>query len=840
MPRPAPRYANPASFKVGHYNEQHRKNLSIRAKKVERLYRQAVQKIAAAAQPSLFGGTPGQEFSWRDFPALSKEVDALTREMTQGLQLNIEQGDKEAWALSNTKNNAMVAAIVGKASVPKAVIDTWKAPNLAAMNAFIARKEAGMNLSQRVWNLAPQFKAEMELALETCIGRGMSAAEISREVRQYLNEPNRLFRSVRDEQGVLRLSKAAAAYHPGQGVYRSSYKNALRMTATENNIAYRTADHGRWNALPFVLGIEISTSNNHPVEDICDELAGRYPKDFKFTGWHPWCRCFAVAVLADQKEMDAYTKAMMNGDDVSQWKFTGEVKDMPEGWNTWMTANAERIGKARSAGKLPYFIKDNFTDGDPTKGLRWKAPATTTPAKPKKLTPQEIAAQRHAARTPEQAQAILHEYRTRQAIRKYSGKILDLADGISDIDTATLQKALQTANYAKAETTAKAIKAKLKQLKGLQYVDDPIASAKQYSMSEVMAADKAIGQKLAGWATDTLADQKGKLEYEVQWVRDHKKYNTWPLAESAYKKQLAIVEDKIYWTEVTQKYTELAAFQTKDKTYLGNLQLFQKSILAKDKTFIDKQIKNLEDMKAKKEAAAAKKKQSNAAKKAQAQQGAAQVDMGNTATQSGHIGDERQLSEQEIKDLIMKHTGCDAAAAQRYYDAAYGFSYQWDWEIRQFQMGNTSFTSRYGHTIAEIRQRAYNLERFIHESPKWDGGTTYRGMSLSDKDLKELIADLKAGNGNMNGAASWSTSQGVSEGFADMHIGETSMKHKDELTNPVVLIAKRQGKATSIQHISYYGSREEEVLSSVTVRWRFIKKYEQGGYTFIEVEPANC
>lgn len=434
MPRPAPRYANPASFKVGHYNEQHRKNLSIRAKKVERLYRQAVQKIAAAAQPSLFGGTPGQEFSWRDFPALSKEVDALTREMTQGLQLNIEQGDKEAWALSNTKNNAMVAAMVGKASVPKAVLDTWKAPNLAAMNAFIARKEAGMNLSQRVWNLAPQFKAEMELALETCIGRGMSAAEISREVRQYLNEPNRLFRRVRDEQGVLRLSKAAAAYHPGQGVYRSSYKNAIRMTATENNIAYRTADHGRWNALPFVLGIEISTSNNHPVEDICDELAGRYPKDFKFTGWHPWCRCFAVAVLADQKEMDAYTKAMMNGDDVSQWKFTGEVKDMPEGWNTWMTANAERIGKARSAGKLPYFIKDNFTDGDPTKGLRWKAPATTTPAKPKKLTPQEIAAQRHAARTQKEVQAIKEKWNERRRIRHLSKETLELASQYKAID----------------------------------------------------------------------------------------------------------------------------------------------------------------------------------------------------------------------------------------------------------------------------------------------------------------------------------------------------------------------------------------------------------------------
>ena len=90
-------------------------------------------------------------------------------------------------------------------------------------------------------------------------------ADLSRDVRQYLKYHNKLFRRVRDKDGVLRLSKAAAAFHPGRGVYRSSYKNALRLTATENNIAYRTCDHLSWNALPFVLGQEIKTSNNHTL-----------------------------------------------------------------------------------------------------------------------------------------------------------------------------------------------------------------------------------------------------------------------------------------------------------------------------------------------------------------------------------------------------------------------------------------------------------------------------------------------------------------------------------------------------------------------------------------------
>ena len=66
---------------------------------------------------------------------------------------------------------------------------------------------------------------------------------MSRDVCGYLRNPDKLFRRVRDKHGNLRLSKAAKAYHPGRGVYRSSYRNALRLTATENNMAYRTADH---------------------------------------------------------------------------------------------------------------------------------------------------------------------------------------------------------------------------------------------------------------------------------------------------------------------------------------------------------------------------------------------------------------------------------------------------------------------------------------------------------------------------------------------------------------------------------------------------------------------
>lgn len=427
----------PKKFTIGTYDKKHKENLAKRAKKVQQLYDAAVKRIAQAAAPSLFGADEKKEFSFDDFPALKKEMDALMQDLGSSLQSNIEDGDEESWTLSNTKNDAMVDTIIGKAKLPKKTLQEWKHPHLEALSAFIDRKEAGMNLSKRVWNLTQQFKGEMELALEMGMGQGKSAAELSRDIRKYLVYPDKLFRRVRDKSGVLRLSKAAAAFHPGRGVYRSSYKNALRMTATENNIAYRTADHTRWNALPFVIGIEIHISNNHPADDICDIFDGkRFPKDFKFTGWHPWCRCYAVSVLASQEEMDAYTRAIINGEDVSNWKFKGQIDKMPKEFNQWMKDNQQRIATAKS---MPYFIKDNFKDGDPTKGLRWEGKTPDhekIPAKSKHEIIMENAAKRHAARTTEQIDDIKDAWRDRR---------LDAYDDRCD-------QLMKTLTYSKGQT----------------------------------------------------------------------------------------------------------------------------------------------------------------------------------------------------------------------------------------------------------------------------------------------------------------------------------------------------------------------------------------------------
>ncbi|MGX8695374.1 MAG: hypothetical protein ACSW8D_03225, partial [Prevotella sp.] len=183
------------------------------------------------------------------------------------------------------------------------------------------------------------------------------------EVRNLLHNPDALFRRVRDNRGLLHLSRNAKAYHPGQGVYRSAYMNARRMAATEINMAYRTADHLRVQQMDFVVGIEVHLSGNHNCKgvppgqfvDICDELQGRYPKDFKFTGWHPFCRCYATTVLKTRQEMKEDAARIRNGEKPSEGS-VNSVDTFPEGFTKWVDRNQQRIATART---LPYFLRDN-------------------------------------------------------------------------------------------------------------------------------------------------------------------------------------------------------------------------------------------------------------------------------------------------------------------------------------------------------------------------------------------------------------------------------------------------------------------------------------------------
>lgn len=305
-----------------------------------------------------------KEGGWAKNIAIEKEIDYELAKLQSNLEATIYNNQKWASVISQTKNDELVKNYIRGMSLTSIIKDKLFQVNKSALDAFINRRVEGLNLSDMVWNITNQTKQQLEFYLESGIATGRSAAGISQDVRQILKEPDKLFRRVRNEKGDLVPSNPMKAFKPGQGVYKSSHQNAVRLAATETNMAYRMADHTRWNDLDFVTGYEVKLSSSHPAPDICDHMKGIYPKDFVFRGWHPRCFCHAEPVLMPPDDFMEYIDA----DEATATSILEKhtVGEMPKSATSFIDQNKETISKYKNA---PYWVHDNFIDGDIKKNI---------------------------------------------------------------------------------------------------------------------------------------------------------------------------------------------------------------------------------------------------------------------------------------------------------------------------------------------------------------------------------------------------------------------------------------------------------------------------------------
>lgn len=345
---------------VEKWEAEHRKHVKEYINEIDALYQQATDELVSLGMTYAYDPTSGRIFTFSSEKLRGKAATEVTAMFSRRLRSIIFSGITTEWAFANEKTDSWVKKLF---SEPK---EGYMLHNIEAMEAYQRRRIYGHTLSDRVWDYSKQHQEQIELALSVGLTEGRSATAISRDIRHLLKDPDKLFRRVRDQFGDLQLSQAAQAYHPGQGVYRSSYQNAIRLARTEINGAYREADHTRWNQLDFIVGVEIKPSKSHEAwlakdwvprfkkstiipEEICDTMAGRYPKDFKFIGWHPNCRCYAVPILANE------------GIEGADWwdNPQNEVTTTPKKYKDWIADNKDRIENAQKHGKLPYFLSEN-------------------------------------------------------------------------------------------------------------------------------------------------------------------------------------------------------------------------------------------------------------------------------------------------------------------------------------------------------------------------------------------------------------------------------------------------------------------------------------------------
>lgn len=169
----------------------------------------------------------------------------------------------------------------------------------------------------------------------------------------------------------------------------------------------------------------------------------------------------------------------------------------------------------------------------------------------RKLRLKEAAELRHATRN---AEKILAERQKRIEIRNKARELAKSMEGIYGIDTQKLQEAIVTGKVEIIKKEMKPIEKAKKEIEALgNSIDNPMDAAKKYGFLRTINTVEAAKKTINSWGNISLKDKKAKLEMEIQWVEQKKKYATWELSRDIYKKELGKVESEIKWNELTDK-----------------------------------------------------------------------------------------------------------------------------------------------------------------------------------------------------------------------------------------------------------------------------------------------
>lgn len=310
---------------------------------VEQIYDTLNLEVAKVTLNTEYYADSGTVFKFSDYPQTNKAIADIQAQFVNDIHAVIYRGTSDEWKNSNEVQDLMADKVLKAytATVDKQKYKVLYQTNSDALKAFQNRKDRGFNVSAKLWQQSTIYKEELEAAISCAIQKGTSAVTLSKQISKYLLDFPSLQKDYKEKYG--------SAEHLKDCEYRS-----IRLARSEINMAYQTAENERWKQMDFVVGYEIKLSGSHPVHDICDTLAGKYPKGFVWTGWHPNDLCYKIPILKTEEEFWAW-----DGRSSATTESVNEVKDVPDGFKQWVLSNQQRINEAKRSGTLPYFLSNN-------------------------------------------------------------------------------------------------------------------------------------------------------------------------------------------------------------------------------------------------------------------------------------------------------------------------------------------------------------------------------------------------------------------------------------------------------------------------------------------------
>lgn len=447
--------------------EQLNNLFAVYNKRLGRLYSDYVKKLASLG----YGEDVLEDdalFNFDNFPQLKARLNEIFNDYYQNSLLCYKSGITDGVALAYNHDEMVIG---GYSVLTDKAIRVARDTAAATFIANRLKTKNGLNLSQIIWNYCQQTKSEFEMAMSNTIAdgikKGSSAEEVGKSIRKYLNDPDMMYRRYhtikvqkngkkkdvvtwrrrRIIDGKVRFIEEPLE-KVGMGVYRSARKNALRVARTEINSAYHKARNERWQNEPFVIGQYIHVSPQHNIDDICNDLEGRYPKDYVWISWHAQCICTSDPITIQGEEKKAFYKRLMAGEDMSNYVSPFAVLTMPEKYNQYIKDNSEAIVKAGMRGKLAWHLQDNtkywahlLSPSDRKKlGLKAVSSRELILAKAK---------ERHALRTKEQIDKIQSRW-DKHRRDYYNGLVHNLlgSKSVTDIKSQDLFERYYAIRYA--------------------------------------------------------------------------------------------------------------------------------------------------------------------------------------------------------------------------------------------------------------------------------------------------------------------------------------------------------------------------------------------------------
>lgn len=271
---------------------------------IELAYDETIRKVSRI----LIGVSSAELFLFSKHIAIDSKVNSYIRSQFLSVNKMIEVNTSKAFDLSNLKNDELTKKLFERHSlkVPKNII--YHNPD--KLSEFLNKKIDGLTFSDRVWNLSGQFKSELESSISAAFTKGLSEDQLAAEIKKYLKDPDVRFKRIRDKFGELKPSKRQLSYNPGRGIYKSSQKNAVRLAREVINSGMREAEFENFKNNPFVTAFDVrNTERSVTTCKLCEQNAGRYPKTFRFPGWHIGCMCSSYPVFcSDADFMGIYRK----------------------------------------------------------------------------------------------------------------------------------------------------------------------------------------------------------------------------------------------------------------------------------------------------------------------------------------------------------------------------------------------------------------------------------------------------------------------------------------------------------------------------------------------------